>query len=151
MVNFISPNFGYRKLESPTYEDLLDVFEDRMRNWFLLPAACLLDLPHSQIAAVALLISYVEGIEIYLTGQDSKNKSPEFFANGFFKVFAIDGASSELSKKSRMLSITKRDAASRMMVCSEIVCSLAVRSQNQSLLHGRKRTKPLTPPVKSSR
>jgi hypothetical protein len=39
MQNFISPNFGPEKLESPTYEDLIDVFEDRMRNWFLLPAA----------------------------------------------------------------------------------------------------------------
>ena len=99
MKNFISPNFDCEKLESPSYEDLVDVFEDRIRNWFLLPAARLLELPNCQIAAVALLISYFEGIEIYLTGKDSKNKSPEFFASGFLKVFAIEGKGAELSKK----------------------------------------------------
>ena len=89
-MNFISPNFGAEKLESPSYEDLVDVFEDRMRIWFLNPAERLLDLTHCQIAAVALLISYFEGIAIYLSGEDSKNRSFEFFANGFSKVFFVD-------------------------------------------------------------
>jgi len=88
-LNFISPNFGYKKLESATYEDLVDIFEDRMRNWFLIPAERLLEIPHCQIAAVALLIAYFEGIAIYLSGKDSKDKSFEFFAKGFSKVFPI--------------------------------------------------------------
>lgn len=87
--NFISPNFRNEKLESPTYEDLLDVFEDRMRNWFLLPAKCLLEIPHCQIAAVALLIAYFEGIQIYLSGEDSKNRSFDFFSAGLAKVFSF--------------------------------------------------------------
>jgi hypothetical protein len=89
MQNFISPNFGPEKLESPTYEDLIDVFEDRMRNWFLLPAARLLEMPRCQIAAVDLLITYFEGIEMYLSGKDSRNRSLESFTNGFFRVFSI--------------------------------------------------------------
>jgi len=87
--NFISPNFGHEKLDSATYDDLVDVFEDRMRNWFLMPAERLLEIPHCQIAAVALLISYFEGIAIYLSGKDSKNKSFEFFADGFSRVFSV--------------------------------------------------------------
>lgn len=89
-LNFISPNFGAEKLESASYEDLVDVFEDRMRHWFLNPAERLIGMPHCQIAAVALLISYFEGIAIYLSGKDSKNRSFEFFANGFSKVFSVD-------------------------------------------------------------
>lgn len=89
-LNFISPSFGAEKLESPSYEDLVDVFEDRMRHWFLNPAERLLGLPHCQIAAVALLISYFEGIAIYISGEDSKDRSFEFFANGFSKVFSVD-------------------------------------------------------------
>jgi hypothetical protein len=99
MTDFISPNFDGEKLNSPSYEDLVDVFEDRMRNWFLLPARNLLELPHCQIAAVALLISYFEGIEIYLTGEDSKNKSAEFFAKGLLKVFDIEKNGAHLSKE----------------------------------------------------
>jgi len=96
--NYISPNFGPEKLESPTYVDLVDVFEDRMRNWFLMPAECLLELPHCQIAAVGLLISYFEGIAIYLSGNDSKNKSFEFFERGFCVVFPINHINKELPK-----------------------------------------------------
>lgn len=88
-LNFISPNFDNQKLESATYEDLLDVFEDRIKNWFLIPAEHLLETPHCQIAAVALLMAYFEGITIYLSGKDSKNMSFEFFAKGFSKVFPI--------------------------------------------------------------
>jgi len=88
-LNFISPKFGTEKLESATYEDLVDVFEDRMRNWFLMPAERLLEIPHCQIAAVALLLNYFEGIAEYLLGKDSKNQSFEFFAYGFSKVFSV--------------------------------------------------------------
>ncbi|MBW2167618.1 MAG: hypothetical protein JRG74_16555 [Deltaproteobacteria bacterium] len=87
--NFISPKLSHQKLESGDYKNLIDVFEDRMRNWFLMPAEHLIKIPHCQIAAVALLVSYFEGIAIYLLGKDSKNKSFEFFAIGFAKVFPI--------------------------------------------------------------
>lgn len=97
--HFISPSFTHEKLESPSYADLVDVFEDRTRNWFFLPASKLLDTPNCDIAAVALLINYFEGIEIYLTGEDSKNKSAEFFARGFERVFVVDAQAAEFSRK----------------------------------------------------
>lgn len=99
MQHFISPTFTHEKLESPSYEDLIDVFEDRTRNWFFLPAAKLLDAPHGEIAAVGLLVNYFEGIEIYLCGEDSKNRSAEIFARGFGKVFAVGGQDAEFSAK----------------------------------------------------
>jgi hypothetical protein len=99
MQHFISPSFTHEKLESPSYDDLVDVFEDRTRNWFFLPASKLLDIPNCEIAAVALLVNYFEGIEIYLTGEDSKNRSAEFFARGFGRVFTIQGQDPEFSRK----------------------------------------------------
>jgi hypothetical protein len=92
-LNFISPNFDGEKLKSGTFDDLFDIFEDRMQNWFLFPIKKLLETPHCQIAAVTLLISYFEGIEIYLSGKDSKNKSFKFFAKGFSKVFPVKDGS----------------------------------------------------------
>lgn len=97
-LSFISPNFGHEKLTSATYEDLVDIFEDRMRNWFLMPAERLLEIPHCQIAAIALLISYFEGIAIYLSGKDSKNRSFEFFAAGFSKVFSCENEDQDSSR-----------------------------------------------------
>lgn len=86
--NFISPNFTYEKLEPPFYKDVVDVFEDRMRNWLLIPAKKLLKVKHGDIAAVALATNYIEGIEIYASGKDSKGKSKEFFRRGYNRIFA---------------------------------------------------------------
>lgn len=99
LQHFISPTFTHEKLEAPSYDDLVDVFEDRIRNWFLFPASKLLDIPNCDIAAVSLLLNYFEGIEIYLTGEDSKNRSADFFAKGFGRVFSIQGHASEFSSK----------------------------------------------------
>lgn len=85
--HFISPNFTHEKLEAPSFDDLVDVFEDRMANWLILPAKKLLEIPHGDIAAVALAINYIEGIEIYISGQDSKNRSKKFFCTGFRRIF----------------------------------------------------------------
>jgi hypothetical protein len=84
---FISPNFTHEKLETPSFEEIVDVFEDRMANWLLLPAKTLLEIPHGDVAAVALAINYIEGIEIYISGQDSKTRSREFFCTGFKRIF----------------------------------------------------------------
>jgi hypothetical protein len=42
----ISPHFEDKKLDNPTLEDLIDVFEDRIRSWLLEPARALLQTQH---------------------------------------------------------------------------------------------------------
>lgn len=86
----VSPNYTHEKLESPSYVDIVDVFEDRMRNWLLAPAAHLLNFRSGEVAAVALALGYFEGIEIYCSGKDSKDKSKVFFRSGFQRVFSVD-------------------------------------------------------------
>ena len=86
--HFISPNFTHEKLEAPSYDDIVDVFEDRMVNWLLMPARKLLDVPHGDVAAVALATNYIEGIEIYISGQDSDKHSKGFFRRGYKRIFA---------------------------------------------------------------
>ena len=90
IIYFISPNYTHEKLESPSYLDIIDVFEDRMRNWLLAPAVQLLNFPNGDVPAVALALSYFEGIEIYHTGEDSNHKSQKYFRRGFQRVFDID-------------------------------------------------------------
>lgn len=89
-MHLVSPNYTHEKLESPNYLDIVDVFEDRMRNWLLAPAAQLLNSRNGMVAAVALALGYFEGIEIYHSGEDSNNKSKVFFRCGFQRVFAAD-------------------------------------------------------------
>ncbi len=94
--HFISPSFTHKKLEPPFYKDVVDVFEDRMVNWLLAPARKLLVLPHGGVPAVALATNYIEGIEIYISGQDSNNHSREFFCRGFKRIFPQINASEQM-------------------------------------------------------
>lgn len=95
-MHFVSPNFTHEKLESPDYLDIVDVFEDRMRGWFLTPAKQLLSSKTGVVAAVSLLTSYFEGIEIYRSGKDSHRASKEFFRRGFKRVFGVDSSGSHI-------------------------------------------------------
>ena len=89
---FISPTYTHEKLENPSYSDLVDVFEDRIRNWVLEPARQLLGNENGDIASACLLIGYFEGIEIYHSGKDSVGRSKEFFRRGFQRVFVFPPA-----------------------------------------------------------
>lgn len=85
--HFVSPNYTHEKFEPPFYRDIVDVFEDRMVNWLVNPAKELLSIRHGEVAAVALTTNYFEGIEIYVSGKDSKDQSKKFFTRGFKRVF----------------------------------------------------------------
>jgi hypothetical protein len=98
-ISFVSPHFTHEKLESATYVDLVDVFEDRMRHWILEPAKRLLELKHGYVSAIALLLSYFEAIEIYCTGKDSNGRSRQFFRNGFQRVFSVESAGAHVYEK----------------------------------------------------
>lgn len=86
-LHYISPSHTHEKLDSASYSDLVDLFEDRMRKWLLEPVLHLLKLEHGNVPAVSLVLGYFEGIEIYHSGKDSKNASKDFFRRGFQRVF----------------------------------------------------------------
>lgn len=99
MIHLISPHYTSKKLEPPFFRDLVDVFEDRMRYWMLYPAKKLLDKRSEQVAAVGILLNYLEGIEIYLTGKDSKGSTFVFFRRGFARVFSVAEGDQNAIKK----------------------------------------------------
>lgn len=88
MRSFTSPTFTHDKLDLPLYKDMVDVFEDRILYWLLSPAKKLLSVRHGSVAAVALATSYIEAIEMYISGTDSKGKSEAFFRRGYKRIFA---------------------------------------------------------------
>lgn len=91
MRHFVSPNFTHEKLEPALYRDIVDVFEDRLLYWVIVPSKKLLELKHGAIPAVALATNYIEAIEIFISGQDSKRRSKEFFRRGFKRIFGPVG------------------------------------------------------------
>lgn len=92
----ISPHFHESKLDPNNIDDLIDVFEDRTRYWLFEPIQNLLREPNGGIAALGLLLTYFEGIAIYLDGRDSKDNSKSFFKRGFLDMFKAHGISNEI-------------------------------------------------------
>lgn len=92
----ISPNFEEIKLDPGKPDDLIDVFEDRIKYWVLEPAKNLLKTQHGDVAALCLLLTYFEGITIYLKGKDSKDNSKAFFREGFSEVMSVSGFDDQL-------------------------------------------------------
>lgn len=86
MQQRLSPSYGHEKLDNPTLEDLIDIFEDSWTHYIFSPCELLLKTPHGDIAAITLLCSYFEAIGGYLHGQDTTNRSREFFCIGLCEV-----------------------------------------------------------------
>jgi len=100
----ISPNFSDEKYRTGSLDDLIDVFEDRLRYWLLAPAKALLDVQFGEMAALGLLLGYFEPHAIYRKGVDSKGQSKAFFRAGFVEVFRnIPVSKSLLSRIADML------------------------------------------------
>ncbi len=87
MSIMISPSYRDTKFDNPSIDDLIDVFEDRIRVWLLHPAKGLVDSQHGQIAGFCLVLTYFEGIWSYIQGRGSQGHSKKFFEEGFVDVF----------------------------------------------------------------
>jgi hypothetical protein len=96
---YISPNFDPSKYETKNVEDLIDVFEDRTLHWLFEPIRNLLDLQNGYMAAFGLILSYFEGITIYIRGKDSMGNSATFFKEGFLAVLKTAGHDDDLLER----------------------------------------------------
>lgn len=90
MEYYLSPKFDHSKLDNPTIDDLIDIFEDLWTGYVFLPVEELLNNEHGHVAAATLLSSYFEAIESHYTGESSAGKSRKFFVGGFCRVFKSD-------------------------------------------------------------
>jgi len=84
------------------------VLEDRVKFWVLEPARKLASDPIEQYAALSLMLSYFEGIWIYIHGKDSKNGSQAFFEAAFVEVFRSGSLNERILK--RLAEVLYKDA-----------------------------------------
>jgi hypothetical protein len=104
----ISPHFGNLKLHNPSIEDLVDVLEDRIKCSVLDPARKLASDRREQSAALLLLLTYFEGIWIFIQGEDSEGKSKRFFEAAFVEVFRSSRQSDHMLR--RLAEVLYKDA-----------------------------------------
>jgi len=88
----ISRHYSDSHLVDSTFETRVAIYEDQIRGWFH-DQARILEKNSDHAGFVLLLVSlaYVEGHATFMRGEDSKNKSAEFFREGFKDVFNPHG------------------------------------------------------------
>ena len=96
---YISPSYTAEKLNDPAFDDILDVFKDRMIHWVLEPVRKVLENTNGLFAALTLLMPYYETIWSYKSGESSDKKSKEFFSKGFIDVHQGGSLDQENLKK----------------------------------------------------
>lgn len=89
---WISRHYSDSHLVDSTFETRVAIYEDQIRGWFH-DQARILEKNSDHAGFVLLLVSlaYVEAYAIFMRGEDSKNKSAEFFREGFKDVFNPQG------------------------------------------------------------
>jgi hypothetical protein len=83
----ISPRFDDSKLAPGTLEDRIDVYEDRVRGWLIDCGRILNKLEHAGFGVLQTGLAYFEGFTVFSRGEDSHNKSSQFFKEGIESVF----------------------------------------------------------------
>ena len=87
MKQQLTPTYDHEKIADPTCDDLIDVFADAWKGYVLDQVKMLLNNRNGDIAAMTLLCSYFESIEVLHRGESSDRRSKDFFVQGFLRVF----------------------------------------------------------------
>jgi hypothetical protein len=86
-VGMVSPKHRVDCLYSGRTEDRIDAYEARTRGWFLDHARMLLDVPDGEMAALHLMLAYLESSTIFRRGESSRTREREFFRLAFRDIF----------------------------------------------------------------
>jgi len=83
----ISPRFTAEKLDGASFEDVVEIFEDRIMGWLIEPANHLKSEQHAGFAILAIVLSYFEPIGQALEGSRNRGGSRKLFSKGLRAVF----------------------------------------------------------------
>jgi hypothetical protein len=83
----ISPRFTAEKLANASFDDVVEIFEDRVMGWLIDPANHLKSQQHAGFAILAIVLSYFEPIGQALEGSRTRGGSRKLFSKGLRAVF----------------------------------------------------------------
>jgi hypothetical protein len=81
-------------LNPQNINDKILIYERQVKEWFIKPAELLLETlgeAGSAFIILSVCLSYLEGIQQYIEGKSSTQKSKDFFIKSFQRVYATAG------------------------------------------------------------
>ncbi|MCK5580754.1 MAG: hypothetical protein KAJ18_05720 [Candidatus Omnitrophica bacterium] len=79
-----------KHLDPSNIDDKVFIYERQVNGWFLNHAARLKKSKYAGFIILMLGISYIEGVEQYREGQESRNNSSRFFKKGLKRIFNLN-------------------------------------------------------------
>ncbi|MDF2455208.1 MAG: hypothetical protein K0R51_1201 [Cytophagaceae bacterium] len=93
-----------KSLNPTNIHDKITIYERQVNDWFLLPAKKIVDKKNHGFIVLMICMSYLEGVEQYHCGKDSKNQSRAFFISSLKRIYPNsfnDGDLNTLYKEAR--------------------------------------------------
>lgn len=78
-------------------DDKIYIYERQVNGWFLERATRLVSSNNNGFIVLMVCLSYLEGVEQYITGQTSNRRSSEFFRNSMHRIYPERFSDEELN------------------------------------------------------
>src|SRR5215469_4156750 len=89
----ISRHFSNTDIKNNNIETHIAIYQDRVFGWFIEPIRLLQKVSdHCGFMILHLSLAHIEGFSIYFKGEDSRNRSAEFFRDAFKEIFPLEGS-----------------------------------------------------------
>ena len=97
---YVFDELNQQELDPLNVNHKILIYERQVKGWFINQAENLLKYKSQDKGFIVLMIclSYIEGVEEYKTGQNSQNRSRDFFINSINKIFPNKFQNSEISE-----------------------------------------------------
>lgn len=97
---YVFDELNQQELDPLNVNHKILIYERQVKGWFINQAENLIKYKNQDKGFIVLMIclSYIEGVEEYKTGQNSQNRSREFFINSINKIFPNKFQNSEISE-----------------------------------------------------
>ncbi len=86
-----------RNLDVNDVDDKTIIYERQVKDWFLNRASKLVNGNNNGFIVLMISISYIEGVQQYINGQNSRGNSNRFFQQGMRRIFNTDFTDTDLN------------------------------------------------------
>ena len=76
-----------RNLNPTNIDDKILIYERQVKGWFLEPATSFTSVANNGFIVLMICMAYLEGVQQYIRGESSYNRSQEFFKDAIDRIY----------------------------------------------------------------
>ena len=131
-----------RQKHDPTdVDDKIKIYERQVNEWFLNRASNLIEKKNNGFIVLMICLSYVEGVEQYITGDSSEGHSKEFFISSMRRIYGDrydENQLGDLYKEARCGLFHNGMTASRIIINNSFFHTIKFHSDDSIRINPKK-------------